>query len=367
MNHLYKTRVILGFILLLSLLTPAIRGQEPTQYVYTLSYIFENRGTTDFELTQEDVTIPLFMNTSWHTTKLEEVDQEYVVKIIDSDENLGAIIGINRLLLPGQEESFTAKYTISSMEQEVPSFEIDEAQGMEAIPENLIDEYTLSTETFPSDDSMFQDLAIKIASDDETVLESVASLVEYIMDNTTYCNFEVPQYPSKTLEDQLGDCDDQSILLITLCRSLDIPAYLQVGIYIHPAIDEEDTTWEGHLINEADGVGWHGWTMVYIPPWGWVPVDLTLANSNSGLDLIKNAPEYSDNIIPVLNVSQQSYIGETLATRDRIINSSLYVTISDEAHEVYSADNPFQNYLLLGLGGVLLVAIGLMFFAGNRD
>jgi len=367
LNHLTKSKVIIGLILVLSLLTPVISGEEPTQYVYSLSYIFENRGTTDFQLTQEDVTIPLFMNTSWQTTKLEEVDQEYSVKIIDSDNNLGAIIGINRLLLPGQKESFTAKYTISSTEQEVPSFELGDAQEVESIPEDLITEYTLSTETFPSDDSLFQELAMEIVSDEETVLESVASLVEYIMDNTTYCNFEVPQYPSKTLEDQLGDCDDQSILLITLCRSLDIPAYLQVGIYIHPAIDEEDTTWEGHLINEADGVGWHGWAMIYIPPWGWIPIDLTLANSNSGLDLIRNAPEFGDNIIPVLNVSKQSYIGETLATRDRIINSSLYVTVRDEAHEVYSADNPFQNYLLLCLGAALLVAIGLMFFAGNRD
>ncbi len=362
-----KTKTLLGIILVLSLLTPITQGEEPTQYVYTLSYIFENRGTTDIELTQEDVSIPLFMNTTWQTTQLVEVDQEYTVRVIDSDGNHGALVGINRLLLPGQEESFTAKYTISSMEQEVPSFELDGAQGIEMIPENLIDEYTLSTETFPSDEAMFHELASEIVSDEETVLGSVATLVEYIMDNTTYCNFEVPQYPSKTLDDQLGDCDDQSILLITLCRSLDIPAYLQVGIYIHPTINEEDTSWEGHLINEADGVGWHGWAMIYIPPWGWVPVDLTLADSDSGLELIRNAPEYRDNIIPVLNVSTQSYIGETLATRERIINSSLYVTVSDEAHQVYSADNPFQNYLLLGLGAALLIAIGLMFFTGNRE
>ena len=367
MNHLNKSKTLLGIILVISLLTPVTQGEAPTQYVYTLSYIFENRGTSDVELTREDVTIPLFMNTTWQTSKLEEIDQEYTVQVIDSDDNQGAIVGINRLLLPGQEESFTAKYTISSVEQEVPVFELDMAQGMAMIPENLVDEYTLSTETFPSDEAMFQKLASEIVSGEETVLGSVATLVDYIMDNTTYCNFEVPQYPSKTLEDQLGDCDDQSILLITLCRSLDIPAYLQVGIYIHPAIDEEDTSWEGHLINEADGVGGHGWAMVYIPPWGWVPVDLTLADSDNGLDLIQNAPEYGDNIVPVLNVSNQSYIGETLATRERIINSSIYVTVSDEAHQVYSADNPFQNYLLLGLGTALLIAIGLMFFAGRRE
>lgn len=361
-----KTKTLLGIFLALSLLTPVTLGAAPTQYVYTLSYRFENRGTTDIELTTEDVSIPLFMNTSYQTVKLEEIDQEYSVKVIDSDGNRGAVIGIPRLLLPGQEESFTAKYTISSTAQETPSFELEEAQGIDLIPENLIQDFTVSTETFPSDDSMFHELATEIVSPDQSVLVQVATLVDYIIENTTYCNFEVPQYPSKTLEDQLGDCDDQSILLITMCRSLNIPAFLQVGIYVHPAINEEDTTWEGHLINQADGVGWHGWAMIYIPPWGWVPVDLTLSNSDTGLDLIRDAPEYGDNIIPVLNVSTQSYIGETHATRERIINSSLYVTVSDEAHTIYSADNPFQNYLLLGLGAALLIAIGLMFFAGNR-
>ncbi len=361
-----KTKTLLSVVLVFSLLSQVALGQEPTQYVYTLTYMFENRGSTDFELTPEDVSIPVFMNTSYQTVNLEEVTQEYSIQVIDDDGNTGAVVGINRLLLSGQEESFTAKYTISSLSQETPSFELYEAQEFDMIPESLIEEFTVSTETFPVDDPVFEELGMSIISDEETVLESVAAIVEYIMNNTTYCNFEVPHYPSETLENQLGDCDDQSILLITICRSLDIPAYLQVGIYVHPSIDDSDTSWNGHLINEADGVGWHGWAMIYIPPWGWVPVDLTLSNSDSGLDLIKNAPEYNDNIIPVLNVSKQSYIGDTLATRDRITNSSIYVTVSDEAHIVYSADNPFQNYLLLGLGAALLIAIGLMFYYSNR-
>jgi hypothetical protein len=192
-------------------------------------------------------------------------------------------------------------------------------------------------------------------------------LVEYIINNTTYCNFEVPQYPSATLENHLGDCDDQSILLITICRSLGIPAYLQVGIYINPNIDDMDSSWEGHLATEADGVGWHGWAMIYIPPWGWTPVDLTLTSEESGFELIKHAPEYSPNIIPVLNVSKQPYVGETLITRERIINSSLYVTVSNEAYIVYNSENPLQNYILLGLGAVLIVTIGLMFISSSSS
>jgi transglutaminase-like putative cysteine protease len=246
-----------------------VLGVEQANYVYSLSYKFENRGITNFELTTEDVSVPLFMNTSWQAVKLDKLDREYSIIKIDQDGNMGAIVGINRLLSPGQEESFTATYTISSTVQQRPTYDHNDALGVEMIPENLIEKYTGSTETFPADDPQFKRIALSNVSGEETVLEIVSALVDYIMKNTTYCNFEVPQYPSKTLENQLGDCDDQSILLITICRSLNIPAYMQVGIYINPAINDLDTSWDGHLINEAVGVGWHGWAMIYMVGYPW--------------------------------------------------------------------------------------------------
>jgi transglutaminase-like putative cysteine protease len=366
LNHLNKQRAVFVFIIVLSLLSPLVYGKEPTQYVYTLSYSFENKGNTSIALTQDDVSVPLFMNTSWQTVKLEEASHNYDVQIIDSDGNPAAIMGINRELTPGQEESFNASFKIFSSDKPKPSYDTVDAQGFDKIPENLIEQYSVSTETFPCDDPMYYQIASKIIANEDTVLGTVSALVEYVMDNTTYCSFDVPQYPNATFKDHLGDCDDQSILLITMLRSLKIPAYMQVGIYIHSAIDEHDTSWNGHLTNIEKGVGWHGWTMVYIPPWGWVPVDLTLTNAESGLKLIENAPEYGTNIIPALNISTQPYIGSTVGTKTRVESSSLFVTVTDEAHVVYSADNPLQNYVLLGLGAALLVAIGLMFRSSNK-
>jgi hypothetical protein len=361
LNHLSKSRHFFIAVLVTGVFIPALYGEKPTQYEYNLSYIFENRGNNSLELTQEDVTIPFFMNTSSQKVNINEISHSYKIQVIDEDDNKGVIIELNKEIFPGNRESFNASYTIISQRRDPPSFNLDHAEGHSSIPDELIKEYCISTETFPKDDIIFQEIGENFVEYNHSILLQVASLVEYIVQNTTYCNFEVPQYPSATLENHLGDCDDQSILLITICRSLGIPAYLQVGIYINPNIEEKDSSWEGHLDNLADGVGWHGWAMVYIPPWGWTPVDLTLTSAESGLELIKNAPEYSSNIIPVLDVSKQSYIGETLSTRERITNSSLYVTVNNEAHIVYNSDNQLQNYLLLGLGAVLIVIIGMMF------
>jgi transglutaminase-like putative cysteine protease len=359
--------MLIAALMLLNLFSPLVLAKTPIVYEYTLEYRFENRGTTDFTLTEGDVAFPLFINTTGTSVKVAEISREYDVEVMDDDGNKGLMVDIDLTLSPGEEEVYSGVYRIMSSEIEVPEFDLAAAEGFDEIPSELVDEYCFSTETFPMDDPMFYDIASGLVDEDDTVLETVSTLVEYVVEETTYHNYETPQYPNSTLANHLGDCDDQSILLITMCRSLDIPAYLQVGIYVNNAINDQDSSWDDHLVNNADGIAWHGWAMIYIPPWGWIPVDLTMTNADSGLELIQSAPEYNSDIIPVLNVSKQPYIGGTIETRDRFINSTVYVTVSDKVEVTYSADNPLQNYLLLGLGAALLIAIGLMFRYGNQE
>jgi len=71
--------------------------------------------------------------------------------------------------------------------------------------------------------------------------------IEYstIRDIGTYC-----------LEHRYGDCGQEALLLITLCRMNGIPARWQSGWYTFPG---------GKTI--------HDWTELYFEPYGWVPVD----------------------------------------------------------------------------------------------
>ena len=59
-----------------------------------------------------------------------------------------------------------------------------------------------------------------------------------------------PAMAENTLKAKRGDCDDQSILFMSLLRSLGIPAWLEVGTLY----DERGGTWFGHA-----------WSNVYIP------------------------------------------------------------------------------------------------------
>ncbi|MBD3205102.1 hypothetical protein GF319_02010 [Candidatus Bathyarchaeota archaeon] len=337
-------------------------AQQKTIYSYSLSYRFENRGNEPINIVEEDLMVPRFMNTSHQTLYIEESTHSYTTTEMDIDGNYAILIDLDRELLPGEIDDFTITYRIESSGLSKPDFNLDEAEESDAIPDEFILDYTSPSETFMVDDEEIRKLSRSIVEGEETVLGKTLALLEYVIEETEYINFEYPLYPNQTLSGGQGDCDDQSILLISMLRSLGIPAYLQVGIVIMPSIKGSETNWEGHLTNNQDGVGWHGWAMVYIPPWGWVPVDLTLGQRDNPINLLKNAPEYSANIVTALNVSEQAYIGETLKTRDRIVDSELYITLTDKANRVSGNGLNNQSWLMLGLGGTTLVAIVLMFY-----
>ncbi len=93
------------------------------------------------------------------------------------------------------------------------------------------------------------------------VYEVVLAIYNYIDDTCSYPTIDemyedartyggYPKWATGTLGDERGDCDDQSILFITLCRAAGIPAMLEIGALYDPQMDR----WEGH-----------GWANVLIP------------------------------------------------------------------------------------------------------
>ncbi|MCW4049299.1 MAG: transglutaminase-like domain-containing protein, partial [Candidatus Bathyarchaeota archaeon] len=286
---------------------------------------------------------------------------------MDVDGNTEALMEIPTVIPPGESVGFTVTYIIDAEDRDMPDVNPTDAEGFDSIPPELVQKYVVASETFMMDDPDVASTAAELAGDTDTVLETLVTLLEHVTSSTEYCNFEVPQYPNVTLNQGQGDCDDQSILLISMLRSLGVPAYLRVGIVISPSIQDSEPVWDGHLTNIQDGVGWHGWAMIYVPPWGWLPVDLTLVSSDDGLELINQAPEYNSNIVASFDVNKQGYIGETMSTRERITSSDLYVTITDEAEQVFSSGLGTGSYIVIGLGVAVMAALVLMFISSRRE
>jgi hypothetical protein len=343
-----KTFTSLLIILLLSGSVPVARSANKEQYAFRSIYVFENRGEEAYALTEEDATMVLFLSNRWQTVTLRNASHGILREDVDEDGNSLAIMDMLEDIPAGSSVVFSIEYVVESEGKPQPRIDPLEAGSLSDIPSKLVDDYCLETETFNSTEDM-ELLAQSLATGQTTVLSVVIDMIDWIVENVKYSNFEVPMYPGETLEDLAGDCDDQAILLISMLRSIGVPALLQIGVVFSDKINSEKTSWGGHLAIQQLGVGWHGWAMVYVPPWGWLPVDLTLSGEDDPMKVILNAPQYEDYVVTAFNVSSQPYIGNSRSSRELLMSSDIYVAVTDKAIESTS-DKGWLRMLYIGAG-----------------
>jgi transglutaminase-like putative cysteine protease len=338
---------------------PSALGAKTTRYAFRSTYVFENRGEEPLVLSDDDATIIIFQNNEWQAVSIRNSTHGVAKEYTDVDGNILAIMDFPEAIPAGGALFFSYEYVIDSSDALRPSIDPQQSGQLSDIPLEHVDEYCGETETFRRSEEMVA-LASSLTSGEATVLGKVTRVLGWIVENVTYGNYEVPQYPDETLEQRRGDCDDQSILLISMLRALGIPALLQIGVVFSNSIEGDRTSWEGHLSVEQRGIGWHGWAMVYIPPWGWLPIDLTLTGSKDPLTIISYSPEYESYVVTAYNVSKQYYIGDSRASREHIIASDLYVSVSDVVLEETEPRNWVSTaYLISGVlaGAALLIYI----------
>lgn len=144
------------------------------------------------------------------------------------------------------------------------------------------------------------DAAKQVVSGEKRVLSIVAELVDWIWSKVDYEVGPGPRYPWETIPPSAleagrgrGDCDDQANLLILALRSLGVPAYLETALVADFNYRDERVIWspDAHYYAAFVGVDYaHAWAEVYVPPWGWLPVDLTFhAGTGDPLDAIRTS------------------------------------------------------------------------------
>ncbi|MEM1515436.1 MAG: transglutaminase-like domain-containing protein, partial [Candidatus Bathyarchaeia archaeon] len=180
--------------------------------------------------------------------------------------------------------------------------------------------------------SMLGEVARRVAGGEKRVLIILKKFITWIAENMRYATSEVPRYPNETLSQQMGDCDDQANLLIALCRAVGIPAYLQVGCIYMPWVKNDYTQWSGRLLIREMGVGWHGWAMVYVPPWGWLPVDLTYVTADlrrDPLSAIVHSAVIEHYTFHYANIIVTDYVSETRSIKEFLESREFYIYEED--------------------------------------
>ncbi len=291
-------------------------------YTYEMTWTYENQGAAIYNMSIKDLGVPVFMETEYQSVMMETSYDEPVLLVLE--DGFLKLVPTGPVLIPvGETYSVHARYTIDSQPRPIPSISIQSSGTPDQIPAEL-SQYTLPNALYPVDDPEITEVAVGLTSGEDTVLGKVSNLLEWFEEYSTYTVTEVPRSPLHTIRDPRGDCDDLSLLFITMCRSQGIPSFMQGGLILGESIDMDETDWSGHYRYVFEGAGWHAWAMVYVPPWGWLPVDLTFLGGMNPLETITEAYYWRETTIVAWNISSHDYVQDEITQRDALIDADVY-------------------------------------------
>ena len=101
---------------------------------------------------------------------------------------------------------------------------------------------------------------------DMTVAEVLSMIRNVTVSKLSYSPSGVRTHLSEALRRGTGDCSEYSDLYVTIARGLGIPAVRALGYIIE--------NWN-EALGEYEYYG-HAWPLVYIPGYGWIPVEVTI-------------------------------------------------------------------------------------------
>jgi len=143
---------------------------------------------------------------------------------------------------------------------------------LEDIPSNLL-QYTTADTYWEVDDPTIISLSKNLTEGEIGVINKVRAIHDFVVDNIEYdyekyekilSGEETEKYGAITTHNlRMGVCSDYSDLFVTLCRASGIPALVVTGFVYKN---------DGQFSQAANA---HGWAEVFIPEYGWLPVDPT--------------------------------------------------------------------------------------------
>jgi hypothetical protein len=329
-------------------------GSIKRTYLYNSKIVYINQGETDLNLENDSHFFNVFMNTSWQTVYLLTVNKPYVW---DWDDDGNPLVNVNiSSILSGENVTVTFSMQIIKHEREIPNINFTSSKNREDIDLEFKEDYLQAEGSWLVNDVMLRSLANDIwvdGGETENILKIVTDLADWVGANIDPVNHDVPYYPNQTLIAEEGDCDDQANLLITLSRILGIPAYLQVGAIRKYGTDEGEA-WDGHIKSSLINIGYHGWAMIYIPPWGWLPFDMTLGWRENTLEVINSAPIWNLDGLKILDIVKSDWAGDGKTQKEEYLKSQLYIHYEDELI-IQEGENLWANLPIMWPYGVFLV------------
>jgi hypothetical protein len=316
------------------------------------------------------------MNTSWQNVELKNATYTLKSVYLDGDGNKIGVLKFPRSqLLPGENLSVTVEYNVVTKARTIANISENESGLFDEIPEDLVQLYTGAEGPWSTGNQALADLAREIAGNETNVLKIVARTIDWIKQNIIYAvGQELPMYANQTLSLHLGDCDDQAILLATLLRIVGIPSYVQIGaIYLPQTARLSESVWEDHVQLVQMKIGWHGWAIVYVPPWGWLPVDLTYVPEGfeDPLNAVRYGAVTGQSTVQYMNISKVDYVADSHEARSFLVDNGFFVNYEEEMtaealNEGAVGFNPVLTVIIVVVVVVIMLPLGIFLFRCRR-
>jgi transglutaminase-like putative cysteine protease len=154
----------------------------------------------------------------------------------------------------GSSRQFRITYSIHT-ESAVWTVDPSESGTIDDIPKWLLDKYGNKTKeewVIIPDDTQVKALSDQLTAGKLTVYSKYKAIFDYLNENYEYQTTRrgEPKFCYDTLSSKRGDCDDQSVLFISLARAQGLPSWLEFGALYN----QKEKTWGGHA-----------WIRAYIP------------------------------------------------------------------------------------------------------
>jgi len=175
-----------------------------------------------------------------------------------------------------------------SLEAEVSAIRyliIPETTGtLDDIPADIREKYTVDGSRYRINSPYMQETVKKIVGEEKNPYWIARRVFDFVIDHLKYEMVGGWDVPEVVLKRGSGSCSEYTFTFVALCRAAGLPARYEGSIVVRG----DDAS-----IDEA----FHRWAQVYLPEYGWVPVDASRGDAKSPADQARGFGELSNRFL----------------------------------------------------------------------
>ncbi len=155
---------------------------------------------------------------------------------------------------------------------------------LDDIPKDIREQYTVDGTRYRLNSPYIQETVRKIVGDEKNPYWIARKIYDFIIDSLEYEMIGGWDVPEVVLKRGSGSCSEYTYSFVALCRAAGLPARYQGSIVVRG----DDAS-----VDEA----FHRWAQIYLPGYGWVPVDANRGDAEVPADQARGIGELSNRFL----------------------------------------------------------------------